>query len=287
MKVSGLRRQASYWLLPTLLLCSSWAWGFGARGHRLIAELAQLQLKPAAAAQLRELLGAQTLAQAATWADEIRDGRRETAPWHYMNFGDDCRYQPGRDCPRGNCLVPVLQQQIELLRDRRNSREARAEALRFVVHLLGDLHQPLHLGHARDRGGNDYQVAFDRRPAASPPTAADDDAQARARQRWWNNRTQGYNLHSLWDTQLLESTALREAAYLQQLQALPATPAAQRRLSVVRIAEQSCALVRQPDFYPPQHRINHAYVQAQRPVLERQLRLAGDRLAELLNRVLQ
>jgi hypothetical protein len=276
----------SVWRLVIALLISNTAHGFGAMGHRLIGELAQTRLNPVTALAVQRLLQGQSLVSIASWADDVRDERRETAPWHYMNFSAaDCRYQPQLDCPKGNCLVPMLQKQILRLQDRTLDDAARGEALRFVVHLMGDLHQPLHLGFAHDKGGNKFQIAFDRR-ASAIPLSNPDDPQSAARQRWWQARVRGYNLHSLWDTQLLESATLSEHDYVQQLQQRPAVSTSERTASVSQIAQQSCRIVREADFYPPRNRINRSYVEQQRPRVNAQLRLAGERLAELLNATL-
>lgn len=271
------------WCCAGLLLVHSSAQAFGGLGHRLIGALAQAELNPVAAAQVQRLLQGQSLASVASWADELREQRRETAPWHFMNVSaEDCRYQPQIDCPKGNCLVPVLQAQIQRLQNRALDDAARAEALRFVVHLMGDMHQPLHLGFARDKGGNTFQIAFDRRASASPQIDPADPGSA-ARQRWWQARIQGYNLHGLWDTQLLESAALSEAVYLEQLQQLPTLSNSERTATIAQIAQQSCSIVRAADFYPARNRINRNYVEQQRPVVNRQLRRAAGRLAHLLN----
>ena len=100
-----------------------------------------------------------TLADISTWADEVRSSRPNTGPRHYVNiprgaFG----YNAQRDC-RGGCVVSIIEQSLRLLQDTAKGWTVRQEALKWVVHLVADLHQPLH-AIADDRGGNDVLVQF-------------------------------------------------------------------------------------------------------------------------------
>ncbi len=242
------------------------AWG--GQGHRLVARIAEAQLTDQARQQVAQLLAGEpdpTLAGIASWADQLRDsdpdlGKR-TARWHYVNIGEsDCRYLPPRDCPGGNCVIEALKTQLALLQDRSQPLPARRQALKFVVHLAGDIHQPMHAGYARDKGGNDYQLQFNGR---------------------------GTNLHSLWDSGMLNDRHLDDAQYLQVLQALP-RPAGEDMPATVADAgawaEASCHVA--IAAYPRGHVLPADYVPRERPVAEAQLRLAGDRLAALLNAAL-
>lgn len=257
-------------LLALLLLVPPPAWAWGRTGHRLIARLADAQLTPQARAALQILLAGEaepSLAGIANWADELRDsdpglGRRSTS-WHYVNLADDgCQYEPTRDCRNGNCLVEAIRTQTAILSDPRKPREQRLQALKFVVHFVGDAHQPLHSGYARDRGGNDVQVNFNGK---------------------------GTNLHSLWDRQLLASTGRDEDATLRHLRALR-TPSAKERARLPKTAAQwteySCRVVLQPGFYPPRAKLDTRYAQSWMPVLEKSLVQAGTDLANVLNTAL-
>ena len=97
-----------------------------------------------------------SLADVSTWADEIRRQRESTAPLHYANPapGSD-GFNLDRDCPEEGCVVSAIIKYSHVLRDKNASRQENIEPLKFVVHFVGDVHQPLHLGRARDRGGND------------------------------------------------------------------------------------------------------------------------------------
>jgi hypothetical protein len=240
-------------LVPTVAL----AWGV--LDHRLIADLADAQLTPQARTQVQRLLALEpgaTMASISTWADEHRNPA--TAAWHYVNFPrTSCAYDAARDCASGQCVLAALEQQLGVLGSTA-SNEARLLALKYVVHLVGDVHQPLHAGFADDRGGNSYQLqAFGK----------------------------GTNLHALWDSGLLSRLEADRDKTLGRL-AQMAIDAPARRASVVGTAEQSCRIAAGPDFYPGR-KLDDSYVAQFTPVMERQLALAGARLAELLNQALR
>jgi hypothetical protein len=137
---------------------SALAWGKA--GHRVVATLAMSLLTPEARAQVTDLLGPNvTLAEIATWADEVRTSRPNTGPWHYVNIPREATtHNAARDCARG-CVVSAIEQSLRLLQDASKDRAVREEALRWVVHFVADLHQPLH-ALAEDRGGNDVLSPF-------------------------------------------------------------------------------------------------------------------------------
>jgi len=256
-------------LVPLLLAPVLDALAWGQLGHRLVARLADMQLTPQARDEIARLLRGEadpSLAGIANWADELRsidpDLGKRSSRWHYVNIADPgCAFDVEADCRGGDCVVAALERQTAILADPARSDGERRQALKFVVHFVGDVHQPLHAGRGHDRGGNDYQVN-------------------------WNGK--GSNMHSLWDSGLLRSAGLDEDAWLARLQALPVpAPVSPLPAEAPRLwAEQSCRLVDSPGFYPRGHLIEQAYVDAQLPVVERQLRLAGDRLAAVLNATL-
>ena len=129
------------------LFCSSQAWAWGSEGHRIIAEIAEQYLEPGPAREVRGLLAienAMSLAEVSNWTDEIRGQRRDTAPWHFVDIPIGASaYDPARDCPRGNCVVGKIDQFIAELRDQSLPPGQRLEALKFVVHFIGDVHQDM------------------------------------------------------------------------------------------------------------------------------------------------
>lgn len=254
------------------------AWG--KLGHRLVAALAEQDLSPAARHELARLLAAEpepTLAGISTWADELREhdpglGRR-SAPWHYVNIGEaGCRYEAAASCAGGDCVVEAIRAQAAILADRGRGDAERLQALKFVVHFVADVHQPLHAGFGRDRGGNTIQV---RVPAAFIPP--------------WANGNPGSNLHSVWDSGLLHSAGLDEAAYLAHLRALPlAVPTLREPLPppAGRWAEESCAIVLREGFRPARAELEPGYYARWRPLADERLRRAGSHLAAVLDAAL-
>lgn len=277
-----------------LLLIAPAALGWSALGHRLIGELAQRHLTPAARSQIAELLAGEpdpTLAGVATWADTLRDNDPElgkrTSRWHYVNFqSSGCDYQPKRDCPNGDCVIAQIDAQRKLLADRSQPLTARRDALKFLVHLVGDVHQPLHASNRKDKGGNDFQISL-RTPLAP---------EAYARDRYIDG-VMGTNLHSVWDYYILGSTNLGAAepaargnqtdAYADKLDALAwPKPTAKETADPVAWAEESCRLVDAQQLYPAQHKMDKAYLDAHRALAEQRVRQAAFRLANLLNATL-
>jgi hypothetical protein len=249
--------------LVALLSCVPAAWAWGPRGHRIVAELAEAKLTPQARAAVQKLLamrGAHHLDEVANWADNLRDTDpalfRRTKRLHFVNFHSrDCIYDPPRDCRNGECAVAAIGKYSAILANRANPPAERAEALAFVVHFVGDIHQPLHADYRHDAGGNDFQVR-------------------------WHGR--GTNLHRVWDSLMLDSTHLSAAQFTDRLAtqhsrvAVGGTP--------VQWAEESCRIDRDGGVYPSSRRIDAAYVDRELPIAEQRLRQAGARLAALLNR---
>lgn len=254
----------------TTALVPDHAWAWGAQGHRLVARVAEPLLDPQAKAEIQHLLAAEpgaTLDSIAPWADQLRAqdpglGKR-SAGWHYINMGEeDCTYVPPKQCPDGKCVVEALKTQAALLADRSNSDAARLQALKFVVHLMGDIHQPMHAGHGHDRGGNTYQLQFDGR---------------------------GTNLHSLWDSGMFYAQGRDDEQFLQELLILPAPEGVGRpelQRDAPRWAVESCHIAMRPGVYPDTRKPDKQYTDTWRPVAEAQVRLAGERLAALLNTLL-
>jgi hypothetical protein len=233
----------------------SHALAWGSDGHKIVALLAEAQLSPAARKEVARLLAQEpgaTLASISTWADEHRNPA--TAAWHYVNFPrGDCNYQPERDCPDGKCVVAAIDRQIKVLRSSDDD-EKKLNALKYVVHFVGDIHQPLHAGFGDDRGGNGYQLqAFMR----------------------------GSNLHAVWDSGLIKSLQQEKQAIVKSLLVRP-IPLQKAAFSASNAAMESCRIVSKPDFYP-ERLVTQSYVDTYVPVMAYQLAIAGSRLAQVLN----
>jgi hypothetical protein len=193
-------------LFATVIGTPAYAWG--AKGHRVIAGIAEARLTDAARAAITTLLEDEDLAGASTWADAMRAARDNpefwsdyAANWHFVNIAPGEDYASSQKNPRGDAyaalqtFVAILVDEpvpagpvrdgLELYFGKLDTRniEVRRFALKFLVHILGDLQQPLHSGYASDRGGNSVALS------------------------WFGTAT---NLHSVWDTRLVEYADMSE-----------------------------------------------------------------------------
>ena len=145
-------RQAA---ILTVAICASSSPGFAwdAEGHRIIAQIAADELTPEAKQQVQSLLGgdaAISMTEASTWADEIRRTRPDTARWHFVDIPVGSRgYDYARDCRNQNCVVAQIDRAETYHCGSHVFAPGRAEALRFLIHFVGDIHQPLRSGQPR------------------------------------------------------------------------------------------------------------------------------------------
>ncbi len=246
-------------LAAFVLLCmtahSAWSWG--GEGHQIVADLAYAQLTPVARKQVDRLLALETgatLASISTWADKHRNPA--SASWHYVNFPrNSCTYVPERDCPDGRCVVAAIDRQADAL-EYAVTDEASLQALKYLVHLVADIHQPLHTGYLEDKGGNKYQLRVFMR---------------------------GSNLHAFWDSGMIRLLDEDHSAIVQRLLAKHRSDVS-RSWTASQVAQESCKIVGMPGFYP-ERRVGVDYIESFKPTLENRLGLAGARLAGLLNRI--
>lgn len=271
-------------LLTVLPALPALAWS--ALGHRMVGELAQRHLSAQAKAEVATLLAGEpnpTLGGVATWADDMRTADPErfktTSRWHYINAqGGGCGFDLARDCPDGNCVVGAIEKQRAILADRNQPLAARRDALKFIVHFVGDVHQPMHAGNRTDSGGNKFQISL-RTPIKPEAYAAKD----------YVDGVMGTNLHSIWDYYLFASTGRKLADYSNRLDALPwppYPPASKYDVMPLAWAGESCRLIDARGIYPEQHTMDDAYLDAMRPLAEQRVRQAAWRLAQLLNETL-
>jgi hypothetical protein len=276
-------RLATLFVLPVLLLLSPVASAWSALGHRLVGAIAERHLSPAAAREVHVLLQGEpepTLAGVATWADELRQTDAErfkaTSRWHYIDTdAAGCHFDPSKDCPDGQCVVAAIEAQRAILADRSRSLSERRDALKFLVHLVGDVHQPMHASNHNDKGGNDYQISL--RTDLAP--------EAYARKNYVDG-VMGTNLHAVWDYYVLGSRGLDLPRYTARLDALPWPPLPGGVPGPMSWAEESCRLIDARGLYPPGHTLDMRYLDAMRPLAEQRIRQAAWRLTDLLDRTL-
>lgn len=174
--------------LAALALLPGRGQAWGVTGHAIIADIAEHHLTPAALDQMHALLGEEGfehLDQVASWPDTIRKERPEASPWHYTDIPlTEDAYVPARDCKNGDCSVEAIKRFTAILADRGQPAQKREEALKFLVHFVGDQHQPLHgAENAGDHGGGTVKITY-----------------------FGDNGSAQYplNLHWVWDTSIIE-----------------------------------------------------------------------------------
>lgn len=252
-------------LVAGTLTCRAW----GPEGHEIVGRIAEKHLTPEAARGVRGLT-TNSLSEISNWPDEIRRARPETAPWHYVDipYGAE-KLDVERDCvAHTGCVVTAIERFTHVVADRQTNVEARVEALKFLVHFVGDIHTPLHCAERNgDQGGNLVWVR-------------------------WPGDEKASKLHAVWDVHFvsknIRDAGLSAITYADKLaensEKLSATGTAadwaweSHRLAVERVYPG----------VPPRGRawpVPAEYIQKNQPVVAQQLTKAGLRLACLLNEV--
>jgi hypothetical protein len=256
----------------------SWAWG--REGHRLTALVAEHYLTPETQAQIAELLSAdskskETLADVAPWADEYRVDHPETGPWHFVDIPKSATsFDRDRDCPKSatdpaspwrDCVTDRILFFEGRLGDTTLSLKERAIALKFLVHLIGDIHQPFH-AMGDDRGGNGIGVAFLGSTQCGPYKC---------------------NLHGVWDDSMIEEQGLSEKKYTERLIQEIADNHWERLQGGSPVAWANISHHYAVDAYTPNGALlTHEYVADETKIVDAELALGGLRLAHVLNRIL-
>ena len=262
---------AAAWLIPA----PAFAWG--KTGHRVVAAIADRQLSGLARAHIKELLGgAESLDEAANWPDEMRSApdafwQKTATPWHYVTL-DGITYDHAP--PQGDALE-ALARFTKTLKDPSASQADKQLALRFIVHLVGDLHQPLHVGKCCDKGGNDVKVTFFGKPT---------------------------NLHAVWDSALVDDEQLSFTELAAKLERhirdqdtvawwdinprdWISESAQYRDTLYPTAADKPRAPADKKSKEPAVPDLSYSYVYKFTPLMEQRLSQAGVRLAAYLNAI--
>tara|TARA_B100000700_G_scaffold330240_2_gene455464 strand:+ start:1134 stop:1892 length:759 start_codon:yes stop_codon:yes gene_type:complete len=170
-------------------LFSQSVYGWGKTGHRVVGKVANTYLTKNAQMQIKRILGHNDLSRVSTWADEIKSDPdwKHAWNWHFCTIPDGEDYETGKYT---GDAVEKIKEFSGVLKNLKASKEDKQVALKFLVHLIGDLHQPLHVGKGNDKGGNDIKV------------------------KWFGEET---NLHSIWDSHLIEHQKLSYTEYTEYL----------------------------------------------------------------------
>ena len=255
-------------LLVFLLAFPLPAYAWGPEGHEVIARIAADNLSPAAHLRISQLLGGDAPALMvldSNWADEIRADRLQTTNWHFVNIEIGSKgYDPNRDCAHDDCVVAQINHDLAVLRDPKAEHAAKLEALRFLIHFVGDLHQPLHAADRHDKGGNNLTVFLN------------------------GKRT---NLHRVWDEDLVVALGSDPGAVAGNIESGLA-PQAEARMAAgtsANWANESFGLAAKEIYgrIPSrgQVRLPRDYASREKSVVRQQLARAGIRLAMLLNQI--
>lgn len=255
-------------LVILILLAPLLAWS--KTGHRVVAQIAQEHLTPETISEVMLLTGGRDLADFSNWADEIKTIRPKTKKWHYTR-------DFSLDNEENNSLYQALNEQIKQLKDSQDS-DAKLESLKWIVHLVADIHQPLHVGNGIDNGGNACQV-------------------------YWFGSKYPVKLHYVWDQLLIRHTDYSYTEYARYLNHIdPVLIDEYQQASILDWFQESIKL--HDDIYPKQYpremyckgyskqkkekkypRLFHQYVYDMTPILEKRLQQAGVRLGHLLNQL--
>jgi hypothetical protein len=234
-----------------------------------VARIADSQLTPTARAKVAAILApGQSMASIASWADEIRRSRPDSANWHFVDIPiDQPHFDRVRDCAKDDCVIAKIADLRKTLQNPNTPADQQREALMFVIHFLGDMHQPLHCSDNKDRGGNGVRVVFHDRQT---------------------------NLHSVWDSGLLGRLAPAD-----QLFPIYSQEAAHKRKkwskgTVQQWAEESHHAAQKVVYGQlpkveagTSATLGPAYEKLADPLVRMQIERAGVRLAKVLNDTLR
>ena len=246
-----------------VLLLPSQTFAWGEKAHRIIGRLAWEKLSEQAKQQVRTLLPEESsdpdgpLAAVSMWADRQSVVYREQARWHFVEIPLSAPgYDENRDCRDGNCIVVKLNDQ-KIILESSEPRKARAEALKYVVHLVGDVHQPLHCANNNDHSGNLVQVKF---------------------------LGQISNLHKVWDVDMIETSKDTVKDYVTDLMEFKVSPG----FWIDRWANDSHAIAQKYAYVIPQDReLGNTYYRRNETVVKQQLALASEKLVQILEEALK
>lgn len=237
----------------SLIFLSSSAFAWGNFGHQLVGEIASRHLCTKTARAVNTLLNGQAVADAATWADDIRTlpEYKHVKPWHYVTMNLDSDYLDAPVPARGDLII-ALKERIASLSNPIAAK--RDEALRLIIHFVGDAHQPFHAGEHADGGGNGIQLTWFGYPS---------------------------NLHKVWDTRMIKKLGLSFTELANFIDTPSAPPV--RQLTPEEWVNESSKIA--AGVYPPSTELGYAYHDKHLPIAKERLYIAGIRLSNLLNSI--
>lgn len=247
-------------LLTALTFTASAPVFWGQIGHRTVGHIADGMLSKKAKKQVKRVLGNETLAEVSTWMDDVKSDNayRYAGAWHYCTIPDGMTYETA-PTQEGGDIIWAIEKIIKELKAGDLSTEDEAKNLKFLAHLVGDIHQPLHVGNGEDRGGNDVKV------------------------QWFGSDT---NLHSVWDTRMIQGKEMSYTEFADWVN--HPTKAEVKALQAATVREwamESMAL--RPRVYdvPENGRLGYSYSYQNFDLVKRRIKEAGVRLAGVVNEI--
>lgn len=232
---------------------------WGATGHRAVGEIATLHLSKKAKKEIEKILGGQGLALVSTYGDDIKsdDAYDKYYTWHFVNFPFDTKYEDSEKNKRGD-IVMGIEHCISVLKDPNSSEQDKVFFLKFLVHLIGDLHQPLHVGRGEDKGGNDIKVEWHRRKS---------------------------NLHRVWDSDMIGFYNMSYSELVDNRNKLSkAQITTIQEGSILDWTYESQALAKKVyASAEPEAKLSYRYSYDHFEIVRTQLQKSGIRLAKVLN----
>ena len=248
--------------LCAAMAVSGQACAWGQNGHRITGAIAQQYLSADAQTAIAKLLPNEDLAEVSTYADEMRSDpsvfwKKTASPWHYVTIPSGHIYHHDHAPAEGDAIT-ALEHFTQSLKDPNTSFEDKQLALRFIVHIIGDLHQPMHVGTGKDKGGNDVKLQF-----------------------FWKDS----NLHSVWDTGLIEQRELSYTEWTNWLsKKITAEQAQQWMETNPQVWMKESAEIRDT-AYPATDKISYDYLYQHMPSVKQRLQMGGIRIAAYLNMI--
>ncbi|MBR5820216.1 MAG: S1/P1 nuclease [Alistipes sp.] len=236
------------------------AFAWGQKGHDIVAYIAECHLTPAAAEKVGQVLGGRSMVYYANWMDNASHTPEYayTKTWHYMNIDADETLETQPRHAKGDVLTAIASITKDIKKGKLSEKE-HFDGLRMLIHMVGDMHCPMHAGRSTDRGGNAVPVQFFNRES---------------------------NLHSIWDSSLVESAhGWSYTEWQWNIDRVAEEFAAQVQAGTLEEwFEQTVRIAKRVyEVTPVGAQISYDYVNAMAPVIEQQLLFGGLRLAALLN----
>jgi hypothetical protein len=241
----------------TFSVFSTFAFCWGNTGHRVTGYIANQHLTKKARMAIQKILGQQSLAMATNWMDEIKsDSLYDYADdWHWVSIEDGETYEQSKKNPNGD-LIMTIERIITELKSKKLSLKEEAERLKMLIHLIGDIHQPLHVGYAADAGGNDVKLT------------------------WFGANT---NLHRVWDHNMIDESKLSYTELAESLDKPDINQIKKWQASNVRDWANESIGYRKQVYNYGSGKLGYKYSFHAMPIVRQRLLQAGIRLAGVLN----